>query len=122
MYTYKIELDRVIDGDTIDAKIDLGFDISTKKRIRFMGINTPESRTRDLEEKARGLAAKARVKELLEGADIIQLKSHGVGKYGRCLGELSIDIVDGQEKMTLESVNEILIKEGHAVEYHGGKR
>ena len=87
-----------------------------------MGINTPESRTRDLEEKARGLAAKARVKELLEGADIIQLKSHGVGKYGRCLGELSIDIVDGQEKMTLESVNEILIKEGHAVEYHGGKR
>ena len=53
MYTYKIKLDRVVDGDTIDAMIDLGFDVSIKKRIRFMGINTPESRTRDLEEKAR---------------------------------------------------------------------
>ena len=99
MYEYKIKLDRVVDGDTIDAYIDLGFDVSIKKRIRFAGINTPESRTRDLEEKARGLASK-----------------------GRCLGELFIDVVDGQEKMTLESVNELLIKEGHAVEYHGGKR
>ena len=122
MYTYKIKLDRVIDGDTIDANIDLGFDISTKKRIRFMGINTPESRTRDLEEKARGLAAKDRVKQLLEGAKEITLQSHGVGKYGRCLGELFVDVVDGKEKMTLESINELLIKEGHAVEYDGGKR
>ena len=87
-----------------------------------MGINTPESRTRDLEEKARGLAAKDRVKQLLEGTNTITLKSHGVGKYGRCLGELLIDVVDGQEKLTLESINELLIKEGHAVEYHGGKR
>ena len=122
MYTYKIKLDRVVDGDTIDAYIDLGFNVSIKKRIRFMGINTPESRTRDLEEKARGLAAKDRVKNLLEGANLIQLKSHGIGKYGRCLGELHIDVVDGQEKITLESVNELLIKEGHAVEYNGGKR
>ena len=122
MYTYKIKLDRVIDGDTIDAYIDLGFDVSVKKRIRFMGINTPESRTRDLEEKARGLAAKDRLKNLLEGANTIQLKSHGVGKYGRCLGELDIDIVDGKEGVTMTNVNELLIKEGHAVEYHGGKR
>jgi len=122
MYTYKIKLDRVVDGDTIDAYIDLGFDVSVKKRIRFMGINTPESRTRDLEEKARGLAAKDRVKQLLEGTDTIQLVSHGVGKYGRCLGELSIDIVDGKQGLTMQSVNELLIKEGHAVEYHGGKR
>ena len=122
MYTYKIKLDRVIDGDTIDAYIDLGFDIHVKKRIRFMGINTPESRTRDLEEKARGLAAKDRVKCLLEGCNTIQLNSHGVGKYGRCLGELHLYVVDGQEKLTLESLNELLIKEGHAVEYHGGKR
>ena len=122
MYTYKIKLDRVVDGDTIDANIDLGFDISTKKRIRFMGINTPESRTRDLAEKARGLAAKDRVKQLLEGAKEITLQSHGVGKYGRCLGELFVDMVDGQEKLTLESVNELLIKEGHAVAYDGGKR
>ena len=102
--------------------IDLGFDISVKKRIRFMGINTPESRTRDLEEKARGLAAKDRLKAILEGANTIQLTSHGVGKYGRCLGELHVDIVDGKESLTLINVNELLIKEGHAVEYHGGKR
>jgi len=122
MYVYKINVDRVIDGDTIDAIIDLGFDVKVKKRVRFMGINTPESRTRDLEEKARGLAAKDRVKALLEGCDNIQLKSHGVGKFGRCLGEIFLDRVDGSEKITLESLNELLIKEGHAIEYHGGKR
>ena len=122
MYTYNIKLDRVIDGDTIDANIDLGFDVWVKKRVRFLGVDTPESRTRDLEEKARGLAAKDRVKQLLEGANNIQLNSHGVGKYGRCLGELNIDIVDGKENLTLVSINELLIKEGHAVEYHGGKR
>jgi micrococcal nuclease len=122
MYTYKIKLDRVIDGDTIDAEIDLGFNVSIKKRIRFAGINTPESRTRDLEEKARGLAAKERLKDILEGANTIQLNSHGVGKYGRCLGELHVDVVDGKDFLTLENVNQLLIKEGHAVEYHGGKR
>ena len=122
MYTYNIKLDRVIDGDTIDANIDLGFDTWVKKRVRFAGVNTPESRTRDLEEKAKGLAAKDRVKQLLEGSNRIQLTSYGVGKYGRCLGELHIDVVDGKEKITMESVNELLIKEGHAVEYHGGKR
>ena len=122
MYTYNIELLRVVDGDTIDAKIDLGFDVSVKKRVRFLGVDTPESRTRDLEEKARGLAAKDRVRQLLEGSDTIQLISHGVGKYGRCLGELNIDVVDGKKNLTLVSVNQLLIKEGHAVEYHGGKR
>lgn len=122
MYTYNIKLDRVVDGDTIDANIDLGFDIWVKKRVRFLGVNTPETRTKDLEEKAKGLAAKERVKQLLEGSNTIQLNSHGVGKYGRVLGELHIDVVDGQEKITLESINKLLIKEGHAVEYHGGKR
>ena len=122
MYTYKIKLDRVIDGDTIDAYIDLGFDVSVKKRIRFVGINTPESRTRDLEEKAKGLAAKDRLKAVLEGANTIQLNSHGVGKYGRCLGELHIDFLDGKDCLTLVNVNELLIKEGHAVAYDGGKR
>ena len=122
MYTYNIKLDRVIDVDTIDANIDLGFDVWVKKRVRFSGVNTPESRTRDLEEKARGLAAKDRVKQLLEGANTIQLKSHGVGNYGWCLGELHVDIVDGKEKLTMESINELIIKEGHAVEYDGGKR
>ena len=122
MYTYKIKLDRVVDGDTIDAYIDLGFNVSIKKRIRFIGIDTTESRTRDLEEKAKGLAAKDRLKNILEGSNTIQLNSHGVGKYGRCLGELHVDMVDGKECLTLANVNELLISEGHAVEYFGGKR
>ena len=122
MYNYKISPLKVIDGDTIDADIDLGFDIKVKKRIRLAGINTPESRTRDLEEKAKGLAAKDRVKQLLDGCKNITLNSHGVGKFGRCLGEIMLDMVDGQEKLTLVSLNELLINEGHAVEYHGGKR
>ena len=122
MYTYKICLLKVVDGDTIDAEIDLGFDIRVKKIVRFMGINAPESRTKDLEEKARGLAAKNRVKALLEGCKNITLKSHGVGKFGRCLGELHLDVVDGQEKLTLVSLNELLINEGHATKYDGGKR
>ena len=122
MYNYKISPLKVVDGDTIDAEIDLGFDIKVKKRIRFMGINAPESRTKDLEEKARGLAAKDRVKALLDGCENIQLKSHGIGKFGRCLGEIMLDVIDGQEKLTLVSLNELLINEGHATEYHGGKR
>ena len=122
MYTYSISLVKVVDGDTIDANIDLGFNVSVKKRIRFMGINTPECRTKDLEEKAKGLAAKERVKQLLEGCNTIQLCSHGIGKFGRCLGELTIDVVDGKEGLTMTNLNELLIKEGHAVEYHGGKR
>ena len=122
MYTYNIKLDRVLDGDTIDAIIDLGFNTHVKKRIRFQGINAPESRTKDLKEKAKGLAAKDRLKAILEGAKTIHLCSHGVGKYGRCLGELHVDVVDGKEQLTLANVNELLIKEGHAVEYYGGKR
>ena len=122
MYNYKISLLKVVDGDTIDAEIDLGFDIKVKKRIRFMGINAPESRTKDLEEKAKGIAAKDRVKQLLEGCENITLKSHGVGKFGRCLGEIMLDMIDGNQKLTLVSLNELLIKEGHAKEYHGGKR
>ena len=122
MYTYKISPLKVVDGDTIDADIDLGFDIKVKKRVRFMGINAPESRTRDLEEKAKGLAAKDRVKQLLDGCDNITLKSHGIGKFGRCLGEIMLDRIDGQEKITLVSLNELLINEGHATEYHGGIR
>jgi len=119
MYNYKISPLKIIDGDTIDANIDLGFDIQVKKRIRFAGINTPESRTRDLEEKAKGLAAKNRVKQLLDGCDNITLKSHGVGKFGRCLGEIDFCCPDS---LTMKNLNKTLIEEGHAVEYHGGKR
>jgi micrococcal nuclease len=114
MFTYEAKVLRVVDGDTIDALIDLGFDIHKKIRIRMVGINTPESRTRDLEEKKRGLAAKARLKEILkEHKNKFILESQGVGKYGRCLGIITIDG---------KSVNQQLITEGHAVEYFGGKR
>ncbi len=117
MYNYNIEVLKVVDGDTIDAEIDLGFDVKIKKRIRFMGINAPESRTRDAEEKVKGLAAKKRVTELLEDAQTVTVKSHGVGKFGRCLGELTLTQA-GQEI----NLNELLISEGHATEYFGGKR
>ena len=116
MYTYNATVTKVVDGDTIDALVDLGFDTWKQIRIRLNGINTPESRTRDLEEKARGLAAKARLKEILkENKNKFILVSHGVGKYGRCLGEIFIEEYD-------VSVNQQLITEGHAVEYHGEKR
>ena len=111
---YECELIKVVDGDTIDATIDLGFDTWKKTRIRFYGINTPESRTRDLEEKKRGLAAKDRLIEILKANDNkFVLKSHGVGKYGRCLGILFVDDIN---------INKTLIQEGHATEYYGGKR
>ena len=117
MFEYNAVLDRVIDGDTVDATIDLGFDTWKKTRIRFYGINTPESRTRDLEEKKRGLAAKDRLIEILKANDNkFVLKSHGVGKYGRCLGELFV------ESLGETSVQETLINEGHGVAYFGGKR
>jgi len=114
MYVYNAKCTRVVDGDTIDAQIDLGFDVHKKIRIRMVGINTPESRTRDLEEKKRGLAAKYRVKELLESQENeFILHSQGVGKYGRCLGVIFL----GKSKL-----QDILLEEGHAVEYFGGKR
>ena len=88
-FEYNGTLDRVLDGDTIDCYIDLGFDLKIKKRIRYMGIDTWESRTRDLAEKEKGLAAKARNKELLE-AGVFKIVSHGTGKFGRVLGEIFV--------------------------------
>jgi len=121
-YIYREKLERVVDGDTIDALIDVGFDIWVKKRIRYMGIDTWESRTRDLEEKKKGLAAKERNKELLEKVSskpgYFRLKSHGVGKYGRVLGEIFIMDTEGKQY----NINEQLKTEGHAYEYHGGKK
>jgi len=112
-YTYSIsKVIKVVDGDTVDALIDLGFKTFVHKRIRLHGINTPETRTRDKKEKKRGLAAKARLKEMLKQKDLCVV-SHGVGKFGRVLGEL---VADG------ENINKLLIQEGHAVPYFGGKR
>jgi len=121
-YIYRAKLDRVVDGDTIDAMIDVGFDIWVKKRIRYMGVDTWESRTRDLDEKKKGLAAKARNIELLTEVSAksgyFRLKSHGVGKYGRVLGEIFIQDSDGKSMC----INEQLKIEGHAYEYFGGKK
>ena len=119
---YSCKLVRVVDGDTCDAMIDLGFDTWVKKRIRFMGVDTWESRTRNLEEKKLGLAAKARTKELLEKVSsksgYFRIKSHGVGKYGRVLAE--IFIMDDKGKQW--NVNKTLITEGHAYVYEGGTK
>ena len=116
-YGYSCKLDRVVDGDTCDAMIDLGFNTWVKNRIRFMGVDAWESRTRDLDEKKKGLAAKAFTKDLLENSDDgkFSIISYGTGKYGRVLGEL---FVKGHEK----SVNQLLLENGHAYEYEGGKK
>ena len=118
MYEYRSSLVKIIDGDTIDVDLDLGFAVVLKKqRIRLYGINTPESRTRDLEEKRYGLAAKARLRELLEVAETIVVKTaidkKARGKYGRILGTIYADDIN---------VNEKLLEEGHAIEYFGGKK
>ena len=131
-FEYNAQLIKVLDGDTIDCYIDLGFDLKIKKRVRYMGIDTWESRTRDKEEKVKGLAAKARNKELLE-AGTFKIVSYGTGKFGRVLGEIFVspdavgenavipESVD-RNKDGLVSINDILIAEGHAYDYHGGKK
>jgi micrococcal nuclease len=143
MYQYKAKLVKVVDGDTIDAVIDCGFNTFKKERIRLYGINTPECRTRDKKEKEKGLAAKARLKELIkEGKNEFKIKTFvdKKGKFGRLLGELlpihdrfmSVDVSNSNRAFGLpselvkavdnRSYNRILVDEGHAVEYHGGKK
>ena len=117
MWEYRIKINRVVDGDTVDARIDLGFKVHINVRIRVYGINTPEVRTKDLDEKRRGKAASARMKEILAHADSVSVKSLGVDKFGRCLGILMVEGAGTKYK-----VAEQLIKEGHGVEYFGGKR
>ena len=123
MYEYEIKsVDHIVDGDTFDCTVDLGFNISHKIRVRMYGINTPESRTRDLEEKARGLASKKRLIELLEqheGNLIVQTNKKG--KYGRYLGTIFVD-ENGGDGVHDTNINRQLIDEGFAVEYFGGKR
>ena len=112
MYEYQAVIKRVVDGDTVDIDIDLGFGVMLKdERVRIMGIDTPESRTRDLTEKKFGLAAKERLKQLLGKKSILKCKEYdSKGKFGRILG----DFLVGERTVT-----EILIEEGHAVKYHG---
>jgi micrococcal nuclease len=112
-FVYNATLERIVDGDTFDCCLDLGFDVKLhKQRVRLSGIDTPESRTRDLEEKKLGLAAKERLKQLCDGK--LKIKSLGKGKYGRILGIPYTK--DGKD------ICQILIDEGHAVEYHGGTK
>lgn len=117
-----IEINRVLDGDTIDVTIDLGFDLYKKERVRVAGVDTPEKRTRDLEEKALGYDATNWLKEKLEGAiegeDDLVIRTElvgGVGKYGRLLGWLYIGDAD-------LSLNEQMITEGYAWAYDGGTK
>ena len=116
-YIYRAKLDRVVDGDTVDALIDVGFDIWFKKRIQFNGVDTWESRTRNKEEKVKGLEAKAYTKDKLKNSDDgkFTLKSHGTGKYGRVLGEI---FLKGEDS----SLNDLLKINGHAYEYHVEKK
>lgn len=113
MYRYKVDVTRVVDGDTVDVDIDLGFGMTYKKqRVRLMGIDTPESRTRNLEEKFYGLQSKAFLKSLIDKADQIQLVSHEKGKFGRILGELF-------DPDSMVSINVQMIEAYHAVPYFG---
>ena len=120
MYEYKCELDRVVDGDTVDVDIDLGFGVWLKKeRVRIMGIDTPESRTSDKIEKIFGKAAAARLKELIEEDCILcttkdRSGEDERGKFGRVLGDFRLS--DGR------MVTKVLIEEGHAVDYYGGSK
>jgi len=118
MYEYNVTISKVVDGDTVDVDIDLGFGMVYKKqRVRLMGIDTPESRTRDLVEKKFGKAAKAHLIQLLENGQI-SLVSHDKGKFGRILGELFVS----HEDDTRIDVCKQMIDDHHAVEYTGANK
>jgi len=122
-YNFRVtEINRVVDGDTIDVTIDLGFDLYKKERVRVAGIDTPEKRTRDLEEKALGIDAtnwlKKQLEDTINGDDELTIRtelSGGVGKYGRLLGWLYVGDAD-------TSLNEQMIEKGYAWSYDGGTK
>ena len=122
-YNFRVtKINKVLDGDTIDVTIDLGFDLYKKERVRIAGVDTPEKRTRDLEEKALGLDATAWMKdkltETIKGEDELTIRTElkgGVGKYGRLLGWLYV----GEDNVSL---NEKMIEEGYAWSYDGGTK
>ncbi len=111
MYEYKCEVKRIVDGDTVDVIIDLGFSIHYSTRVRLYGIDTPESRTRDKDEKVRGFLSKYYLTDWLEKGDVI-IRTHRdkKGKFGRVLGEM---VVDGK------NINLLMVDENHAVKYEG---
>ena len=122
-YNFRVvSVDKVVDGDTIDVSIDLGFDLIKKERVRIAGIDTPEKRTRDLEEKALGIDAtnwmKKNLEDTIAGDDELTIRTElvgGMGKYGRLLGWLYV----GESDLSL---NEIMIEQGYAWAYDGGAK
>ena len=122
-YNFRVtEINRVLDGDTIDVTIDLGFDLFKKERVRVAGVDTPEKRTRNLEEKALGIDAtnwlKQKLEDTIDGEYELTIRTElkgGVGKYGRLLGWLYV----GDEEISL---NEMMITEGYAWAYDGGTK
>ena len=113
-FSYRInKVTKIVDGDTIDVLLDMGFDIKYQSRVRLFGIDTPESRTRNKEEKVRGLLSKAYLKDAIKKAKKLTIKTHKgseTGKFGRILGEIFIDGIN---------INKKMCEVGHAVEYHG---
>ena len=122
-YNFRVvKINRVVDGDTIDVTIDLGFDLYKKERVRVAGVDTPEKRTKNLEEKALGLDAtawlKVKLEETIKGDEELIIRTElkgGVGKYGRLLGWLYVGDSD-------LSLNEQMITEGYAHAYDGGTK
>ena len=116
MYEYQAIIKRVVDGDTVDIDIDLGFGVVLRdERVRIIGIDTPESRTSDKTEKVFGLASKERLKQLLGKKSILKCKEYdSKGKFGRILGDFTTN--DGR------MVTDVLVEEGHAVAYFGGSK
>ena len=120
MYTYFVKrLIKVVDGDTIDIEIDLGFDLTKKERVRLGGIDTPEKRTKNLEEKAMGLEATEYLTALLEGAVKLIVTTEKDGKFGRMIGTLymSLECIE-----TGSSINQMMIDDGFAWKYDGGTK
>ena len=115
MYEYRTKVSRVVDGDTVDVDIDLGFGVWLRKeRIRLLGIDTPESRTRDKEEKKYGLAAKEFLKKALGTSPILKTTKDGKGKFGRILVEFIVEVEDNRI-----NINQLLVDNYHAVQYQG---
>jgi len=116
MYEYRATIKRVVDGDTLKAMVDVGFHMHHDVTLRLYGIDCPEVRTRNLEEKEKGIEAKNRMIELLEKCNYeVRIKSHGLDKYGRCLAEVVSNTPHGES----HNINRILLDEGLATDYKG---
>jgi micrococcal nuclease len=121
-FSYRAKIIKIVDGDTVDVDLDLGFSVWLRKqRVRLYGIDTPECRTRDLEEKKLGLLAKQKVQEMCPVGSTIELKTiigDERGKFGRILGIIEVDDVDARG-WSIVSVNQFLVENNYAVAYHG---